>query len=271
MFGWKRKKPLKLVPFAEERPRTFNSLLCDGVTAYNLPDFAELLTLHARLRQDHPDFKILASLDDLGQACYTAGHGTDANELDDIEGHDLSGLDPAAFEDGDHRGYLTTPSEFPIRLANLRKRADSVALADIAGLLDWETTGDANDCITINSDPNAALNIARERDVIFQFVPVSSPAETIAAFPNGYFASDLNPMQNLVLARHLEAKYGLLLFGIGSRFLGFRREQPLDEITEQALAAELAAFYAGTPPEAVNPLAGLLAGRDWLLIRYTES
>ncbi len=271
MFGWKRQKPLTLVPFAQAMPRTFNTLLCDGVTAHDLPDFAALLALHARLQRERADRRLLASLDDLGQACYTSGHGTDANDLDDIEGHDLSGLDAALFEDGEHRGYLSTPAEFPIRLANLLKRAGPVALGDVAGLLDWETPGDANDPITINDDPDAALHIAGEREVIFQFVPVTSAAEAIAAFPNGYFASDLDPMQNLVLARHLETDYGLSLFGIGSRFLGFRRERPLDEATAQALATGIAALYAGSPAEAADALARLLTGRDWLLLRYTES
>ena len=78
-------------------------------------------------------------------------------------------------------------------------------------------------------------------------------------------------MQNLAVARHLEAEFGLALFGIGSRLVGFRRDTALDEMTAQALAATLAALYSGTPPGAARELAQLLTGRDWLLIRYTES
>lgn len=271
MFGFLRKKPLRLVPFAEAPPRGFTPLLCDGVSAHHLPSFAALLELHARLQAEQPDRRVLATLDDLGQAFYTSGHGVDVHELDDTAGHDLSALPAAAFEDGRHLGWFSTPAEFPLRLANLKARAREVEFDQVVGLLDWETTGDANDLVTVNGDPDAALRLDREKEVLFQFVPVTAAADLIAAFPNGYFAADLNPMQNHALARRLETAHGLELFGIGSRFLAFRRAAPLDGETARAVAGELAAFYAGTPPGRAEALARLLTGRDWLLLRYTES
>lgn len=271
MFGFKRKKPVELIPFSEGKPRTFNTLLCDGVTARNLPSFAELMALHARLQQQHPDCRVLASLDNLAQAAYTSGHTTDANALDEIEGHDLSGLPEAAFEDGEHQGHLSTPEEFPIRLTNLLRQAEGVGLEDVASVLDWETPGDANDPVTINRGPDAALRIAAEKEVIFQFAPVTRAADALAAFPNGYFSSDLDPMQNHALARHLEAEYGLALFGVGSRFLGFRRDSGFGKEAAQALASELAQLYDKVPSGAEAALARLIVSRDWLLVRYTES
>lgn len=271
MFGLSRRPPLKLVPFTEAKPRTFGPLLCDGLSARNLGSFAELLTLHARLQGEHPDQRVLASLDDLGQASYTSGHATDYHGLDDIEGHDLSGLGAEVFENGQHRGYLSTPAEFPIRLANLLQRARDIRLEQLAGLLDWETPGDGNDPITINREPEAALRIGQEKEVLFQIVPVRSAAQMVAAFPNGYFSADLNPMQTYVLARRLEDEHDLSLFGIGARMLGFRRLAALPQDRARALGEELAAFYAGAPPNAAEGLARLLTGRDWLLLRYTES
>lgn len=271
MFGFNRKKPLKLVPFAQAKPRTFGALLCDGVTAHNVPSFADLLALHAGLQREHESVRVLVSLDDLGQASYTSGHGVEAYELDDTEDHDLSGLGDEVFEDGEHVGYLSTMAEFPIRLANLIELSEEVELGQVVGLLEWDTPGDANDLLTINRHPDQALRIAAEQEIICQFVPVASASDAIAAFPNGYFNSDLNPMQNHVLARHLEAKYDLSLFGIGSRFLGFRRQEALSEHMAQALASELVAFYSGPPPGAANELKRLITDRDWLLLRYTES
>jgi hypothetical protein len=254
MFGlFKRKrKSLELVPFAEGKPLTFNTLLCDGVTARNLPSFAELLAVHARLQREQPDLIVLASLDDLGQAAYTSGHCADTHALDEVEDEDEE-------------------AEFPDRLANFLKLTGKAKGARFAGVLDWETDGDSNDPVTVNADPEAALRIAKEKHVIFQLVPVSSAADAIAAFPNGYFNSDLTPMQNHALARRLDTQYGLALFGIGSRFLGFRRGEPLGDETAATLAAEIAGWYRGTPPGAADALARLIAGRDWLLLRYTES
>lgn len=269
MFGFGRKQPLELVPFIDGKPRTFNTLLCDGLTAYDLASFAEWLDLHARLQAERPDCHILASLDDLGQAAYTSGHAIDSFDLDATAGHDLSGLDLAIFEDGEHPGHLSTPAEFPIRLANLLKQA--VDVGEIARLLDWDTPGDENDLVTINRDPDRALAIAGERAVIFQYVPVASAADALAAFPNGYFSGDLNPMQCHALARHLDASYSFALIGIGSRFLAFRRAEPLPLDMADRLANELAALYASAPPGAAAALAPLLGGRDWLLFRFTES
>jgi hypothetical protein len=253
MFGFRsRKKVPELVPFAQAMPHTFNALLCDGVTAHDIPSFADLLALHARLQRERPDLFVLASLDDLGQACYTSGHCAFTHRLDDVE-------------DGDDE------AEFPDRLANLLKLIRDEDAGRFAGVLDWETAGDANDPITANRDPEAALLISKEKEILFQFVPVASAADAIAAFPNGYFNSDLNPMQNHALAQRLESEYDLALFGIGSRFLGFRRGEALGEHMAGALAGEIATWYRGTPPGAADELARLIAGRDWLLLRYTES
>jgi hypothetical protein len=264
MFGIRRKTSLALVPFAEARPRTFNTLLCDGVTARHLPSFAELVALHARLQRERPDCRVLASLDQLGQACYTSGHCTDLYELDPDEDDDAAG----GGEDADGLGGRP---EFPVRLARLLRLSEAVDPSALAGLLPWGTDGDANDLVTVNRDPERALRIYGEKEVLFQFVPVEAAADTIAAFPNGYFHSDLTPMQNHCLARYLEADFGLALFGIGSRFLGFRRDRSLDEAESQALAIALIALHVDAPEEAADALARLLAGRDVLLFRYTES
>lgn len=271
MSGSPRGQPLQLVPFAETRPRTFGPLLCDGLSAKTLGSFADLLALHARLQAEHPGKRVLASLDGLTQASYTSGHATDFHGLDDTEGHDLSGLGAEMFENGQHRGYLSTPAEFPIRLANLLERARDIWYEHLVGLLDWGTPADRNDLITINQDPEAALRIAEEEHVLFQVVPVDAAAQTVAAFPNGYFSADLDPMQTYVLARRLEDEYDFSLFGIGARMLGFRRKAALPTDRAGTLAKDLAAFYAGAPPAAAEALALLLTGRDWLLLRYTES
>lgn len=254
-----------LIPFAEDKPHSFNELLCDGVAAPGLGSFAELLALHARLQVERPEVRVLASLDDRGQAEYTSGHAIEDSDLDSTEGHDLSGLGPAAFEDGAHRGYLSTPEEFPIRLANLRARP--VELDALRGTLDWEGE---EDILAANREPDAALRIESEL-VLFQFVPVARAADALAAFPNGYFSCDLDPFASHALARHLEAEHGLGLFGVGASYLGFRSAAPLDAGAAARLAGDVVGFYAGAPAGAVEALAALLTGRDWVLLRYTES
>ncbi|MEQ1498536.1 MAG: DUF4253 domain-containing protein [Novosphingobium sp.] len=271
LFGLGGSKPLTLTPFAEERPRTFMAILCDGFVARNVSSLKGLVTELRTLQAAHPAQRVLATLDDLEQACYTCGHTTLSNQLDEIEGHDLAGLDPEAFEAGEHRGYLSTPSEFPIRLANLLARAQGLSLGDLTGLLFWSEPGMANDPVTINRQAEKALDLALERAVLIQLVPVGSAAEALAALPNGYFTSDLNPMQNYALAAHLHEKFGLELFGIGSRFLGFWRNQPLSEDLAKELAQDLVPIYGEAPADAAESLAQVLRGKDVVLVRYTET
>lgn len=271
-MSWFRRSPLPLtiLPFAQA-PRLFITPLCDGVTATGVTDFAGVLRLHAELAANHPEYRVLVSLDQLGQACYTSGHACDAHRLDSVDGHDLSALPPECFEDGDHIGSFTTPAEFPLRLRNLWQRAADLTLDDVRHHLPWETPGDCNSLLHINGEPNKALALSRGDHVIAQFVPVDRAADALAALPNGYFTPDLNPMQNHVLALHLETRFGLALFGVGASLLGFRRETPLATAEAEALAALLCGLYAETPPTAVPALAQMLAGRSWLLLRYTES
>lgn len=259
MVRSRREKPIELVAFARSGAQTFNDWPCDGVTAHNVGSFADLLALHARLQAELSGVRILATLDDLDQACYTSAHAVDAHELDsrgDSEGEEV-----------DDDGFVAP--DFESRLANLTALSREFGLNQIAGVLPWATSEEADDLISVNRDPEAALQIAREAEIIFQYVPAASACDTIAAFPNGYFRADLNPMQNHLLARHLEQEYGLDLVAIGSRFLAFRRRGPLDEFTARRLSTELTALYAGTPAGAAAELADLITGDTSLVVRYT--
>jgi hypothetical protein len=265
------KKRITTIPFSQEKPHTFMQLLCDGIIVRDAASFEELVAFLRSLQSENPSHRVLTSLDDLGQACYTCGHTTDKHNLDDIEGHDVAQLNAAVFEDGEHLGYLSTESEFPIRLGNLLKQSADVQLSDLAGQLPWWGDCDKNGLISANAKPDETLLFEEEKDFVVQLVPVARAADALAAFPNGYFVADLNPMQNHALSLHLETNYGFGLFAVGSRFLGFWRDQPLEDEIAKALAGELVALYRQVPAGATQELASGLAGKDLLLIRYTES
>ncbi len=260
---------IAILPFSQEKPQTFNTVLCDGVSVSGLTGFAELRAVVAELQRQHPDARILTSLDNVGQADYTSGHTVDKSGLDDTAGHDLSGLEAVCFEGGEHLGHLSTPAEFPIRLANLLTASRPFDPASFAGGLPWLSGGDGTDIVNANRAPDAALRLTLDRQAIVQIVPVTRAADALAAFPNGYFVNDLQPAENHALAGHLEAHYGLALFGVGAEFLAFRRGQPCDAPLALAVATELVALYDEAPFASVNELAAVLTGRDWVLVRYT--
>lgn len=271
MFGSGKPKPVRLTSFAEHK-RRFGDLICDGVIAEQVADFATLRAVVRDLQAQHPDVRVLVTLDDAGQALYTSCHAIEKHRLDDTADHDLSALGPECFEDGEHRGYLTTPTEIPIRLANLQARVGKTAFVDAGGVLAWEAADDEGPATpdAVMRDPDAALRTAAQPEFHFQFVPVRAAADALAALPNGYFTCDLTPMQSYAVARHLEQHHAMGLFGVGASFLGFIREGVLTANEAIALARDIVTLYGEAPGDAVHRMADALAGKDWLLLRYTE-
>jgi hypothetical protein len=255
-----------VTPFSEDRPRTFHNLLCDGCTLSDVEGYGQWMEMLRGLQARHPHHRILCSLDDLDQAGYTSGHATDRWELDSIEGHDLSALGPECFSDGEHHGYLSTEAEFPIRLANLIRHADGTRMADFAGKL-YRTTEFAG---LVNCNPGGFVLSGAWRIHVVQFVPVASSAHTLAAFPNGYFTHDLSVRETFALSAHLEARYGLELFGVGASLLGFWRAQPLNDLEAHRVARDLAALDSCPQPDAAVRLGWALAGSTTVFVPYSD-
>lgn len=140
-----------------------------------------LVATYKQYRDNHPGKTVLLTLDDLGQAEYTSTHATINNNLDDTEGHDLSGIDPACFEDGEHLGYLSTPSEFFIRKENFLQQARNT---DFAAVCAKGMTIDEDEIELleeINEDPLSYIG----KPLLLKIVPVEKSYEAISGFPNG--------------------------------------------------------------------------------------
>lgn len=187
-------KPIILTPFADDDTMAAEHLMCDGWYARNVLSFAALVAELRSLQAAHPDHCILATLEDYGQAQYTSGHTTNSNDLRFIT---RSGAPDAPEEwfEGHEEGFLDGPGGFPYLLANLLQKAAGTRLETLDGLLPWSDPDvPGNDPLSINASPDSFLQLAREQEIFIQAVPVSRAADTLAAFPNGYFNVDLSPM-----------------------------------------------------------------------------
>jgi hypothetical protein len=240
-------------------------ILFDSFLIENFQSFDELMEVYRLYQRQNPGKTIILTLDDLGQAAYTCTHATMSQGLDDTDGYDLSGLDAACFEDGEHLGYLSTPSEFFIRKENFFKQAAGIdfSAACERGLAIDE--GEIAMLAAINRSPLEFL----DKQVMLMVVPVEKPYEGICGFPNGYFSSDLNPFENYALAKHLLEKYNLALFGIGASLLGFVGSAPLDGHTAKALMADLSELY-DTTEAALGKLLPAIQGKHCLFLKYIE-
>lgn len=225
-----------------------------------------LVDTYKTYRDNNPGKTVLLTLDDLGQAEYTSTHATINYNLDDTEGHDLTGIDAACFEDGDHLGYLSTPSEFYIRKANFLKQAQAVSFSDSCAKGMTIDEDEIELLEAINENPLSYI----QQQLLLKIVPVERSYEAISGFPNGYFTADLNPFENYALARHLSEKYGFELLGIGASLLGFIRETPLEAEQAAALIADLAKLY-NTAAEELRNLQDQLEENELLFLKYVET
>ena len=245
--------------------QTRNEILFDSFIIENLNSFDELMEVYKTYKQNNSDKTIILTLDDLGQAEYTSGHSIHSNDLDETEGFDLSGLDKACFEDGEHLGYLTTPSEFFIRKENILKQTEDINFNSVC---EKELTIDEDEILIlekINLSPFEYL----DEQIILKIVPVEKSYEGICGFPNGYFSVDLNPFENYALARHLFEKYGFELFGIGASFLGFIRNGNLEENKVKELITDLSKLY-NTTEKTFDKFAEIVKNQNYLFLKYTE-
>lgn len=246
---------------------TSSETLCKGFLITQIASFDQLLQSCDRYSKEFPEDTILLSLDDLGQSQYTSGHAVGFHNLDDTDGHDLSAVDRRAFEEGEHIGYLSTPSEFFIREENFKRLARTVTFDDACakGL----TLDD--DELTALERIHATPELVLDSDIVMWIVPVKERALALCASPNGYFSADLSPFENFALASHLDQQYGYALFGIGASCIGLRRTSPLHDDAAQALARDLACLYNCPDNEdTARRLLDLIRSRSFLILKYGE-
>ena len=241
--------------------------LCDRYKLKRPTSSRELVDAYCRLKARQPNVSFLFTLDDLNQACYTSMHAKNAFGLDDTEGFDLSGLGPECFEDGEHKGYLTTKNELFIREVNFRKGILSVSLEDVLAKQVCPYDESVDDFVSANE------NIACVLDEKVYGLAVDRPHgfQAICAFPNGYFSCDLNPFETYVLAQHMQEQFGYVLVGIGASRLAFLAAEKLDELRVQSLLSFLAQLYASEWDQTLHDLAkGYVTRGELLVLRYTE-
>ncbi len=266
MFGLfkRQKRTYDVTPLKPGEAVSGANFLCAGVLLNGDLNLTAIQSEMAAVEKTHPGTLALASFDDLGQAGYTYFHATLTHDLDELDGHDLTNLDPAAYENGEHIGYLSTPSEFRIRDANFRARIHDISFSDLCGKLDWK---DANRDITIAEATAAPLSLMEKKAVILA-APVKHHYEKIIAFPNGYFTSDFTPFENYTLAKYFEETHGCSLIAIGASYLVFIIGESCDR---SAMANDVLRLYqAQDNASARDVLAKALRDTPYLVLRYTE-
>ncbi|MGC5698567.1 hypothetical protein J4P02_00015 [Pseudomonas sp. NFXW11] len=254
---------------ANELPGNPSAGTCDEYRLSAISSLDQLLQAYHKIAAEHPGFRPLITLDDLAQARYTSGHARNNLGLDDATEQEIARLPAECFEDGEYLGYPTTKAEFEICLRNFTELVATSSFADACahGLsLDQQALEEWREYqqnpVTLLDQPLSAL-----------LVPVEHACQALAAFPNGYFTSDLGPAQNYGVARHFAQAHGYELLGIGASYLGFFRAEPADLSVANAVAADFCALYhvADEHRQAViSTVVEAICNRTHLWLRYVE-
>lgn len=244
---------------------SFNQILFESYLIEGLTSFNELLEVYHKYKKENPGKTIILTLDDLDQAEYTSTHSTMSNDLDETEGYDLSGLDRACFENNEHIGYLSTPAEFFIQKGNFLKQTENV---DFSSACEKGLTIEEDE-VSILEKINLSPFEYLDKRIILKIVPVEKSYQGIFGFPNGYFASDLNPFENYALAKYLLEKYDYELFGVGASLLGFIRKDVLAKEQVKELISDLSELY-NCSETVLTMLQEPLQNSKQLFLKYIE-
>ena len=243
------------------------NFLCERYKVTGCTSFKALTDEVKKLEKAFPDFRFLTTLDDLNQACYTSMHSKIYHDLDKInEDISTAHLPSECFEEGEHIGCLTHKAEFSIRQKNIDAHLNSVTIDDICNKNISLFCEFDDDFFQVNTNPTSLLD-----DVIFILkVPVQYSYQTLYAFPNGYFSSDLNPFETITLSRILAHEYGYELSGVGASYLAFRKTKPLSEIQTNELLSLLQKIYDDEFDDDLTQVCRHYINNDHLILSYTE-
>ncbi|WP_246475147.1 hypothetical protein [Pseudomonas folii] len=242
---------------------------CDEYGVDGVTSFDDLAEARRKIEELHPGFKPLFSLDDLHQARYTSGHVRNNLGMDDASEQDIAGLPPECFENGEYIGYPTTKAEFAICLRNFTKLVAATSFEDACahGLTLDEPA--LQEWICYQDNPVSLL----EQPLSALLVPVQQSFYALAAFPNGYFTSDLDPAKNFAVARHLSEADGYELMGVGASYIGFIRAEPPDAALANIVAKDFCTLYNTSQEDLkarTSAVAQAVCGRTYLWLRYVE-
>jgi len=267
-------------PFETAPSKTFTKLINPGwelTGSFTMWEVAEFIRTH---QKDWPDHRLFGVLEDIDQAFYTSGHSLMANDLDEIDPETQDGLHPSSFESlapGEPEEFygLSHPSEFPIRHRMFMEFVSDKDPKSWQGRLSWSEGGEACPSLLCGNPARPDMEgwgWPRDKRSFVMQVPVPQACEAVSAFVNGYFNSDLQPHENYFLAKALEDKFGLKLFGFGASYAGYMRETPLSDKDAKALAVFLAPLYSAMPDNnLVGRIETIAAGQHTLFLAYTNS
>ncbi|QJI45552.1 DUF4253 domain-containing protein [Pseudomonas sp. ADAK2] len=242
---------------------------CDEYGVSGITSFDDLAEARRKMAESPPGFIPLFSLDDLHQARYTSGHVRNNLGIDDASEQDIAGLPPECFENGEYIGYPTTKAEFAICLRNFTNLVAATSFEDACahGLTLDERA--QQEWISYQNNPISLL----EQPLSALLVPVQQSCQALAAFPNGYFTSDLDPAKNFSVARHFSEAHSYELMGVGASYIGFIRAEPPDTSQAKVVAKDFCALYNTGDEELqarISAVAQAIFGRTYLWIRYVE-
>lgn len=242
--------------------------LCDHYRLKGNISTESVLALLEKLESDYPDFSFLVTLDDFAQASYTSAHTKMLHDLDETEGYDLTHLPEHCFEDGEHKGYLTTKEELFIRKANIEKHLKDTTFDDV--YVKQVSLFNEDDDTQVESFKYDLASLIEGESYILK-VPVETGYEAAYAFPNGYFSCDLSPMENALLARVLYEKFGYNLIGIGASYLAFKKTRGLTHQEQHSLINLLNKVYIDEfDAQLKTVLFNTLSNNQVLILKYTE-
>lgn len=223
----------------------------------------DLLRFWDSHRVSNPSERLLFVLDDQDQASYTSSHAQFTVGLSHFDEAILSDPEKAAY----HETYRLTPE----RHVEVVRNNLAPLVAELSFDLSWENLlpVDEEEIELVLANRNPPITFTSRP--LCLHVPVTEPSDAIIGAPNGYFAGDLTPAQNYVLAEHLRTEHGYELMGLGSFLIAFVRAEPASFKQAKAALDSIGWMYARWDEDTAERLTNEVLGSRVLVLSYRGS
>lgn len=237
-----------------------------GWTLSGWSSLEELFEFRENERMKHPGWQLLFVLDDQGQADYTSMHAVNSLGLDVPDMTTMSTNERELYENE----LILSPQRWSYAVQeNLRKNIE-VEQADFSLFRQELLPVDSEEIELVEAYKNPMVEVFCE-PLRCHRIETNDPSMAVAAHPNGYFAGDLSPGQNYILAEHLRKTYSYEIVGLGSFFAAYVRAEPLTTSQAAELINSIAIMYMPTDPTVTARWVEAATDQRWLLLHYRGS
>lgn len=231
----------------------------------NIESWQQVLACYAQLKQQVAPQKVFLVLEYEAQAEYTSMHATEDDRLyfeTDQYLQDIEVNDPKWEETYQN---ICLPKQLEHYIEQLSRADYQKSISDFSEKMQHYDHDDFNAIIDFNLNPLLAI----DKPMVVKVADVASDPLKLAILPNGYFAYDFDPFENLAILKCLDG-HGFEFIGLGAVLMGWVKTSRFNPDHVDALLKDIVTIYHLSADYQAQ-LRSLILDNNYLILPYCES